>query len=248
MASQPNALASTRGGDRLGRALRGEADDRDRDRQEREHGEQDVDHGERLPARAAERRVTWRRAGHGRRCREAVVPGQEQRDEQQEAAEARRSARPCATGLRPRRLERVAHQHGDRHRADAAGHGRDQPGALAGGFELDVAGELAVEAVHADVDDHGALLDPVALDQRAATPTAATSTSARRQTSARSRVREWRVVTVALACSSSAEIGLPTRSERPTTTASAPSSGDVVAAQQLHAAERRARPQPRAGS
>src|ERR671922_2228789 len=57
-----------------------------------------------------------------------------------------------------------------------------------------------------------------------ARPTAATSTSARRHTAARSRVREWQVVTVALAASSSAASGLPTRSERPTTTASAPSS------------------------
>ena len=33
------------------------------------------------------------------------------------------------------------------------------------GFELYVAGEACVGAVHADVDDDGALLDPVALDQ-----------------------------------------------------------------------------------
>src|SRR4051794_664820 len=63
------------------------------------------------------------------------------------------------------RLERVAHQHRDRHRADAAGHRRDQPRALGGGCELYVARELAVQAVHADVDDDRALLDPVALDQ-----------------------------------------------------------------------------------
>ena len=56
-------------------------------------------------------------------------------------------------------------------------------------------------------------------------PTAATSTSARRQTSPRSRVREWQTVTVAFAASSSAASGRPTRSERPTTTASAPCSG-----------------------
>ena len=56
------------------------------------------------------------------------------------------------------------------------------------------------------------------------TPTAATSTSARRQTSARSRVREWQTVTVALAASSRRATGTPTSFERPTTTASAPSS------------------------
>ena len=50
------------------------------------------------------------------------------------------------------------------------------------------------------------------------------STSASRQTAARSRVREWQCVTVALAASSSWASGLPTRIERPTTTARAPSS------------------------
>ena len=77
------------------------------------------------------------------------------------------------------------------------------------------------------------------------TPTAAIRTSARRHTSARSRVREWQVVTVALAASSIAEIGLPTRSERPTTTASAPSSvTSWRRSSSMHAA-RRARPQAR---
>ena len=47
--------------------------------------------------------------------------------------------------------------------------------------------------------------------------------SARRQTPARSRVREWQTVTVALAFRSRLASGLPTRIERPTTTASAPS-------------------------
>ena len=55
-------------------------------------------------------------------------------------------------------------------------------------------------------------------------PTAAISTSARAHTARRSRVREWQTVTVALAASSSCAIGLPNRFERPTTTASAPSS------------------------
>ena len=55
-------------------------------------------------------------------------------------------------------------------------------------------------------------------------PTAATSTSASRHTAARSRVREWQCVTVAFAASSSCAIGLPTRIERPSTTALAPSS------------------------
>jgi hypothetical protein len=56
------------------------------------------------------------------------------------------------------------------------------------------------------------------------TPAAATSTSARRHTAARSRVLEWHCVTVAFAASSSAATGLPTSFERPITTASAPRS------------------------
>ena len=55
-------------------------------------------------------------------------------------------------------------------------------------------------------------------------PIAAIRMSARAHTSASSRVREWHVVTVAFAPSSSAAIGLPNRFERPITTASAPSS------------------------
>ena len=55
-------------------------------------------------------------------------------------------------------------------------------------------------------------------------PTAATRMSAREQTAARSRVREWQTVTVAFSPSSSAASGRPTRIERPRTTASAPSS------------------------
>src|ERR1019366_2625031 len=63
-----------------------------------------------------------------------------------------------------------------------------------------------------------------------ARPTAAISTSARAQTSRRSRVREWQTVTVAFSASSSWAIGLPNRLERPTTTASAPSSSTPVSA------------------
>ncbi len=57
-------------------------------------------------------------------------------------------------------------------------------------------------------------------------------------------MREWQTVTVALRASSICATGLPTRSERPITTASAPSSAHVVAVEQLHAARGRARPQP----
>ena len=56
----------------------------------------------------------------------------------------------------------------------------------------------------------------------AARPIAATRMSAPAATPGRSRVREWQMVTVALRCSSSMAIGLPTMSLRPITTARAP--------------------------
>ncbi len=77
-----------------------------------------------------------------------------------------------------------------------------------------------------------------------ARPTATISTSARAHTSRRSRVREWHTVTVAFCASSSCAIGLPNRFERPTTTASAPSSCTPASAEHLHHAQRRRRPQP----
>src|SRR5712691_367174 len=55
-----------------------------------------------------------------------------------------------------------------------------------------------------------------------ALPAATQSTSARRQCSPKSRVRVWHMVTVAWRPSRSWASGLPTRRDRPTTTASAP--------------------------
>jgi hypothetical protein len=55
-------------------------------------------------------------------------------------------------------------------------------------------------------------------------PAATMSTSARRVTADNSRVREWQSVTVAFSRRSSCASGLPTRFERPTTTASRPES------------------------
>ena len=54
-------------------------------------------------------------------------------------------------------------------------------------------------------------------------------------------MREWQTVTVAFSASSSEASGRPTRSLRPTTTASAPSSGVLARPQQLHHARRRGR-------
>ena len=67
-------------------------------------------------------------------------------------------------------------------------------------------------------------------------PTAATSTSASRQTPARSRVRECAIVTVALAPRRSCAIGRPTMMLRPTTTACAPASFDAGEREEAHAA------------
>ena len=67
----------------------------------------------------------------------------------------------------------------------------------------------------------GLIQSPLTISGR---PTAAIKTSARRQTAARSRVREWQTVTVASALTRRLAIGRPTRIERPITTASAPSS------------------------
>jgi hypothetical protein len=54
---------------------------------------------------------------------------------------------------------------------------------------------------------------------------AATRISPSRHTPGKSTVREWQMVTVACACSSSNAIGLPTMSLRPTTTARLPANG-----------------------
>ena len=69
---------------------------------------------------------------------------------------------------------------------------------------------------------------------------AATTTSARPTSAARSRVREWQTVTVASAAVSSTAIGLPTMLERPSTTARAPGELGARLLQQLHHPERRA--------
>ena len=68
-------------------------------------------------------------------------------------------------------VEGVAKEHGNGHGTDAAGNGGDLAGILLGGLVVDVAhqpvstlGAGIVDAVDADVDDDGTLLDPVALD------------------------------------------------------------------------------------
>ena len=65
-------------------------------------------------------------------------------------------------------------------------------------------------------------------------PMAATTMSARWTTARRSRVLEWQMVTVALACVSRSAIGLPTMSLRPSTTAFAPSSVMLLVFENFH--------------
>jgi hypothetical protein len=83
------------------------------------------------------------------------------------AAPTRRGPPEARLPLRRLRLrgeQGIAQQHRDRHRPDAARHGRDQSGDLGRGPELDVADEPCIGAVDADVDHRGAGLDPAALD------------------------------------------------------------------------------------
>ena len=67
----------------------------------------------------------------------------------------------------------------------------------------------------------GLIQSPVTICGR---PTAATTISACRQTASISFVREWAMVTVQLSRSRSCAIGLPTRFDRPITTAFSPES------------------------
>ena len=63
-------------------------------------------------------------------------------------------------------FQRIGKQHGDGHRADAAGHRRDRAGDFLDAVEVDVAAELAVrQTVDADVDDDGTGLDHVGGDE-----------------------------------------------------------------------------------
>ena len=149
-------------------------------------------------------------------------------------------SRPGWTTCEPRRLQGVDQQHRDRHRPDAAGNRRDRRRDLGRGVEVDVAAEAVLGAVHADVDHHRPGLDRVGAEQFAARRP---RRPARRRGGRSRRGRgcaSGRSVTVALAASSRRATGTPTSFERPTTTASAPSSSTPSWAQQLHHPGRRA--------
>src|SRR5215475_10345334 len=79
---------------------------------------------------------------------------------------ALRSGPSCHAQLAGGGAPRVLHEHGHGHGPHATRYRRDGPGARRHRVEVDVARELArVEAVHPDVDDHGAFLDHVAGDE-----------------------------------------------------------------------------------
>ena len=61
--------------------------------------------------------------------------------------------------------KRVAQEHGNRQRADASRNGRNGRGDLPDSREIDVADELAVDAIDANIDDDSTDLDHVGGDQ-----------------------------------------------------------------------------------
>ena len=86
----------------------------------------------------------------------------------------------------------------------------------------------------------GLIQSPLIISGR---PTAATRMSALRQTSGRSRVREWATVTVQCSLSNNCSMGLPTILERPTTTALSPDKSPSLIFQHHDTAGRCAREQ-----
>ena len=112
--------------------------------------------------------------------------------------------------------------------------------------EVDVAHQPVGAAVDAHVDHRRPGLDELGAHQSRHAHGRHQHVGAARTRPAGRAVREWHTVTVALRSSSIAASGRPTSCERPSTTASAPSSGDVVAVQQLDHPGRGAGPQPEA--
>src|ERR671939_509831 len=112
-------------------------------------------------------------------------------------------------GAHSRGHDRVVEQHRSGHRADASWDGGDP-------------GRPWLDLIEAHVPDEPPPTCSAPTISRL--PAATTRMSALRVTSGRSRVRESQSVTVAYSRKSSCASGLPTRFERPTTTASRPES------------------------
>ena len=132
----------------------------------------------------------------------------------------RSGQRSAGSVRRPRRLERVAQQHRDRHRADATRDGVIRP-----------ATSTADSNSTSPTNPSSVRLMPTSITVApglSQSPGSSAGDPPRRSahrapdTTQVPRPR-WQIVAVACSASSSAATGLPTRSERPTTTASAPS-------------------------
>ena len=142
-------------------------------------------------------------------------------------ARMRRSISPAAcTAAPPAACCAAASRSSSARRRPAPG---DRGGALADRREVDVADDaaavarlLGVDAADAHVDHDRALADLIRRRPSAAGRSRRPAGRRARRPRARSRVREWQTVTVALAWSRSCAIGLPKRFERPITTASIP--------------------------
>ena len=60
------------------------------------------------------------------------------------------------------RGQRIAQQHGDGHRANASGYGRDKPGVFPRPVEVHISGQpAAIQPRDTDVHDDGAFFDPI---------------------------------------------------------------------------------------
>ena len=153
---------------------------RERDRQRRARGAVACGDREREPASSGEQTRAARRCSanacqrdqHDARARRPAAYQSRNSEASSatppDAGESARRARHAA--LMPpaacAAVERVAQQHRDRHRADAAGHGRDQPrrARRAASNSTSPISPASVRFMPTSITD-GALLDPVALDQ-----------------------------------------------------------------------------------
>ena len=116
-----------------------------------------------------------------------------------------RGAAYTATGGRSsRRAQGVGEQHRDRHRADPARHRRDRPGDLADRARSRRRRRGRRRCGWCRRRSRSRPGFTISAPTSRGEPTAATRMSAREQTAARSRVREWQTVTVAFSPSSSA--------------------------------------------
>ena len=232
------------------------------------------EHGRQLAAPRPARRCPTRRAGRPG-CRSvgtnsdtssSTMPARREQLTAAQAAQAPARLRECvlivpgppsrartAAGgsLQARGLERVAQQHRDRHRPDAAGHGRDRRGHLGDGLEVDVADEAALVArllrrqpVHADVDHDRPGRDEARRSIMPRAPDGRDQDRRRARTPPRrSRVREWQVGDGRVGLQQQLGHRLAEQVRAPDDDRLGALQLDARLAQQLHHAQRRARAQ-----